>query len=219
MPNKKLLIITGPQGSGNHVYSRVFSLHPDVHGWESLKDNYWIPSDEETFAEYWVEPEKITEEFFKDSTYFLANVSCPFFYNGVRQIPKIIDLADRVSSFGIDVVIAIVVRDQNINAVQQKRVGGEVTLPSAMDYYKNNILNSKHTVHFIDHEALFLWKNQYVSYLGNLFGFPVVTDESVMKFITEDANHKYVKEIDNHWLDDTIRAGRRPFNQRNTKGN
>jgi len=24
---KKLLIITGPQGSGNHLFSRIFSMH------------------------------------------------------------------------------------------------------------------------------------------------------------------------------------------------
>ena len=56
---KKLLIITGPQGSGNHLFSRLLSLHPDVRGWEEMLTNYWVPSDQEPFAEYWVHPEKL----------------------------------------------------------------------------------------------------------------------------------------------------------------
>ncbi len=214
MPNKKLLIITGPQGSGNHVFSRVFSMHSRVHGWKKLVDEYWVPSDEETFAKFWVNPDDITKEFFDDSNYFFANVSCPFFYDGVRYVPKIRELADKVKSFGIDVVIGIVVRDQTINAIQQKRVGGETTLPIAQNYYIENILNSNHDIHFIDHEALFLWREKYVKYLSNLFNFPAVLDDTVMKFISVDANHKYIKDIDQHWLDETIRAGRQPFKKR-----
>ena len=119
---KKLLIVTGPQGSGNHFFSRVLSMHPDVEGWSELLDNYWIPSDQEPFAKFWVDPDKLTPGFFKNSNYFLANVSCPFFFNGVRHVPKILEVAQRAQLFGIEVQIAIIVRDQNINQVQQLRV-------------------------------------------------------------------------------------------------
>ena len=47
---KKLLIVTGPQGSGNHLFARLFSLHPNVMGWEKLHDKYWVPSDEEPLS-------------------------------------------------------------------------------------------------------------------------------------------------------------------------
>ena len=53
---KKLLIVTGPQGSGNHLFSRLLSLHPAVEGWTEILDQYWVPSDQEPFAEYWVTP-------------------------------------------------------------------------------------------------------------------------------------------------------------------
>jgi hypothetical protein len=92
--NKKLLIITGPQGSGNHLFSRLLSLHPAVEGWEELKDAYWVPSDQEPFAEYWIDPNKLTAEHFADKDYHLANVSCPFFFNGTRHIPKILEVAE-----------------------------------------------------------------------------------------------------------------------------
>jgi hypothetical protein len=31
-----------------------------------------------------------------------------------------------------------------------------------------------------------------------------------MKFVTEDANHKYIKHIESHWLDELILAGCKP---------
>ena len=39
--DKTLVILTGPQGSGNHLWSKILSLHADVFGWKSLLDNYW----------------------------------------------------------------------------------------------------------------------------------------------------------------------------------
>ena len=208
---KKLLIVTGPQGSGNHFFSRVLSMHKDVAGWEAMLDNYWVPSDQEPFAEYWVDPEKLTEEQFKGKRYHLANVSCPFFFDGVRYVPKILEVARKSKSLGVEVEIAIVVRDQNINQLQQLRVRKEHTTPIAQEYYYNTLLPSEFPVHFLDHEAFFLHKEHYIKWIGNILKFPVVSDrEQLMKFVTEDANHKYVKYIDSHWLDEVILAGCQP---------
>lgn len=209
MPAKRLLIITGPQGSGNHLFSRIFSQHPAVHGWEQLKNQYWVPSDQEPFAEYWVHPEKLQREYFNNNDYFVANVSAPFFYDGVRQFPKIAEFATRVQSFGISVVIAIVNRDRNINTVQQQRVGGEATLESAVQYYKNNLLG-RFNCHFISNETFFTWGNQYIDYLGQQLNFPVDSTMS-QHLIDKNPNQKYVMPVDYHWLDDEIRAGRRSF--------
>ena len=87
--NKKLLIITGPQGSGNHIFSRLFSLHESVGGWKELNDEYWIPSDLETFAKYWVHPEQLSEFDFSTHDYWVANVSCPSMFDGVRYVPYV----------------------------------------------------------------------------------------------------------------------------------
>lgn len=204
---KKLLIVTGPQGSGNHLFSRILSQHPDVKGWEELLDRYWVPSDEEPFADYWVDPDKLTPSYFNDSNYFLANVSCPFFYDGVRYIPKILEVIKRAQLFGVEVHVAIVVRDQNINQLQQLRVRGEHTTPIAQEYYKK-LFAANVPIHFLDHEAFFLYREEYVHWIGQLIGFPVETDpEKLLKFITVDANHKYVKYVDEHWLDKEILAG------------
>lgn len=208
---KKLLIVTGPQGSGNHLFSRLLSLHPDVAGWEELLDKYWVPSDQEPFAEYWVRPELLTADVFERKDYHLANVSCPFFFNGVRYVPKILEVADIASSFGIDVEIAIVVRDQSINRLQQERVRKAHTTPIAQEYYYNTLIPSKYPVHFLDHEAFFLHKQHYLRWIANVLDFPVDTENpDILKFIELDANHKYVQGIESHWLDEMIHAGCQP---------
>ena len=201
---KKLLIVTGPQGSGNHLFARLFSAHPNVVGWESLHDNYWVPSDQEPFARYWVYPEELK---FPEGDFFCANVSVPFFYDGVRQVPKIKEVAQKAMSLGVQPIIAVIVRDRNINELQQVRVGGECTIDTALEYYKDM------AVHFIDHEAFFLYKEKYIEYLGRLLEFPV-TKEGIDNFISVDANHKYVFPCKEHWLDNEIRKGRKPFKQR-----
>ena len=213
---KKLLIVTGPQGSGNHLFSRILSQHPSVEGWEDLKKEYWVPSDVEPFVEFWLEPEKMTAERFANSEYFLANVSCPCYINGVRTYPKIREFADRAKELGIDVTIALIVRDKNINTVQQQRLmQGFASLPDAQKYYYDNILDSGHKVHFVDHEAFFLHGKHYLKWLAGILDFPIVWDsDSIYDFIENDCNHKYVSAIDDHWLDEQIRAGRRPWKER-----
>jgi hypothetical protein len=208
---KKLLIITGPQGSGNHIFSRLLSLHPDVAGWEEMLTQYWVPSDQEPFAEYWVDPGKLTADVFEGKDYHLANVSCPFFFNGERKIPDILGVAERAASFGVEVEIAIIVRDQNINRVQQERVRGMHTTPIAQEYYYKTLIPSGFMVHFLDHEAFFLHKEHYLKWVSTITGFPIAYDSpDLMKFFAEDANHKYVTPIESHWLDEVILKGCQP---------
>ena len=205
---KKLVIITGPQGSGNHFFSRVFSTHPKVGGWKSLLEKYWVPSDEEYFAKYWVNPEELSEKDFEGYDYWLANVSCPFFYDGVGYIPKVQEFAERAQSLGIDVQICVIVRDQNINSEQQKRVRGEITLPVAMHYYHNNIIGNGFRVHFLDNEAFFLHRQYYLKWVSELLDFPIDYDNpDIFKFISEDPNKKYIKYVDQYWLDDQVWQG------------
>ncbi len=213
---KKLLIITGPQGSGNHFFSRVFSTHPEVGGWKSLLEKYWVPSDEEYFAKYWVHPEELAEKDFDGFDYWLANVSCPFFYDGVRYIPRIKEFAERAQSFGIDVQIAIIVREPNINAQQQLRVRKEITTPIAQDYYYNTLIPSGFKIHFLDNEAFFLHRQHYLKWVSELLDFPVDYDNpDIFKFIKEDPNKKYVNYVDEYWLDNQVWDGIRSKKERN----
>jgi hypothetical protein len=85
------------------------------------------------------------------------------------------------------------------------------TTPIAQDYYYNTLIPSEFPVHFLDHEAFFLHTTHYLQWVSKILDFPVAWDDpNIMKFISEDANHKYVKYIDHHWLDEVILAGCQP---------
>ena len=170
-----------------------------------------MPSDLEPFAEYWVYPERLTKAAFDGYEYWLANVSVPFVYDGVRQTPKILEFAEQAKRLGIDVKIAIIVRDQNIQAEQQLRVRKEITLPVAQEYYYNRLLTSSFPVYFLDNEALFLHREHYLKYVSRLLDFPVCWyDPEIFKFIEEDPNRKYVKHVDTYWLDEQVWNGIQP---------
>jgi hypothetical protein len=112
---------------------------------------------------------------------------------------------------GIEVQIAIIVRDQNINAEQQRRVRGEVTTPIAQNYYYNTLLTSSFPVHFLDHEAFFLHKEHYLKWAGKTLNFPVELDTvKINRFIDKDANHKYIKYVNEYWLDQEVWSGIQP---------
>ena len=206
--SKKLIIITGPQGSGNHLFSKIFSYHPDVNGWD-FGDKYWIPSDEEPFAECWVDPSKTKSMLTQD--HVVANVSVPFVYDGVKQIPQIQQVVYEAQDAGYDVKVCIVVRDNNINKEQQRRVRKEVTLPTALQYYYN--LDA--TLEFLSHESLYLYGGAYLRWLSKVLDFPIAySDERVLKDIKEDQNAKYVKHVEEHWLDEQVWNGIRPKSER-----
>ena len=206
---KKLIIVTGPQGSGNHLFGRLLSIHDDVGGWKELMDNYWVPSDEEPFADFWVDPDKLSIADFEGYDYWLANVSVPFVYDGVKQVPKIIEFVQQVQHMGIDVQVCVIVRDQYINALQQQRVRKETTLPVAVDYFEK-LLDVDCPVHYVDHEAFFLYKHKYLDWLSKILDFPIATDDRINQFIDEGANKKYVKYVEEYWLDKQVWAGIQP---------
>ena len=206
---KKLIIVTGPQGSGNHLFGRLLSIHDKVGGWKELMNNYWVPSDEEPFADFWVDPDKLSIADFEGYDYWLANVSVPFVYDGVKQVPKIVEFVQQVQHMGIDVQVCVIVRDQYINALQQQRVRKETTLPIAVDYFEK-LLDVDCPVHYVDHEAFFLYKHKYLDWLSKILDFPIATDDRINQFIDEGANKKYVKYVEEHWLDKQVWAGIQP---------
>jgi hypothetical protein len=213
---KKLLIITGPQGSGNHLFSRLFGLHKDVGGWKELQHEYWIPSDQETFAKYWVYPEQLNEFDFSAYKHWVANVSVPFVYDGVKQVPKILEFAIEAEKLGFQVSIGIIVRDQNINKLQQQRVRKEITINTALQYYKR-LIDSDFSVNFIDHEAFFLHKKHYLKWLSKILKFPIdYENQTLMRFINmdKDANSKYVQYVEEYWLDEHVWKGLKPKKDR-----
>lgn len=208
---KKLLLLTGPQGSGNHIFSRIYSIHSEVKGWDAILENYWVPTDEDYFAQYFVDPSQLTIEMFDGSEYFVTDISCPFVYDGNITVPKIQEFCDKVSSFGIEVIVGIIVRDEHINTEQQKRLRKGRTLDVALDTY--NKLN--YELEYLSLESLFLHKQNYLKWLAKVIDFPLdYNNPNVFKFLDESPNKKYVKYVDDYWLDETVKKGLKKFSER-----
>jgi len=196
MPNKKLLILTGPQGSGNHLWSKIFALHPKVFGWSALLDKYWIGHHEEPFSLYWNKPELLHNFNWNQSTYFVTSISCPYVFNKTITIPKYFEFYN-IAKLYCDVTFIIIGRDKNILEKQETRVRGEAT------YYKflKELKNIKHVDKlYISTELLYLYKQDYLENLNKYF--PIDFNNPIIRDIIKiDENRKYVNKVPDQPLD------------------
>ena len=190
MQKPKLLIITGPQGSGNHLFSKVFSKHPRVYGWDMK--SYWEGHHEEPFNEYWRDPSKLKDFPWEEHDFIFTSVSCPYIKEKVPHIPKYKSFIETAMNFA-DVKIGIIGRDSNILKLQQERVRGRSTLKffqQSLDY----LIQFNPT--FISQELYQLYGNYYLHSLSIELGFPILPQD-----ISEDANAKYITSVDEQPLD------------------
>jgi len=198
----KLLISTGPQGSGNHLFSKIFALHKDVYGWNGLLDTYWEGHHLEPFAKYWKDPELLQTFDWTQSKYYVTSISCPYFANGEPCIPdyqKFIEIAQQYC----DIEVVMIGRDQNILEFQQQRLRNQHTTPIALDAFK--FLFDNFSVHFLSQELVYLYKEQYLNIIEKLLHFPIATsDPRLTQILQNDANKKYIKSIDESWLDKEV---------------
>ena len=195
----RLLIITGPQGSGNHLFSKIFALHDEVFGWKNLLNTYWEGHHHEPFADCWQDPDKLHAFDWKQSEYFVTSVSCPFVKDQVPHVPdykKFIDIANVYA----DVELCIIGRDQNILEYQQKRVRGNHTAPLAIEAF-NSLLEEMDAT-FLSQELLYLYKDKYLQQLTIDLQWPIAYyDPEIAEILKADANRKYVKDVHEYWLD------------------
>lgn len=198
---KTLLIITGPQGSGNHLFSKIFALHPEVFGWSALLDEYWIGHDQEPFAEAWFNPTLLKNIEFNE--YAVTSISAPYAYKGITTIPNYKEFVNEATRLGYTVKIAIIGRDKNILKHQQLRVRDRVSLQdfeSQLPY-----LNSLNPV-YISQELLYLYSVYYLQNISTLLNFPINTDSDKIRQILEnDANTKYMVPVIRQKLDIIVR--------------
>ena len=186
MNQKKILVVTGPQGSGNHCWSKIFSHHPEVNGWNQLTKQYWIGHDKEPLFKYWHEP-SLLNELSWDEEYYFTNMSVPYggdvFEN--KAIPKVKEFIDTLKNIGLDVQVAITSRDKNILELQQTRRWNYPTTNEFMD-----ILGDIPDPIFLSYESLLLYGERYVRSLN----IKIPIDFSMIRgTIRNDANKKYIK--------------------------
>ena len=194
----KLIILTGPQGSGNHLFSKILALNPEVYGWSDLLDEYWIGHDKEPFAECWHQPSLLNKFNWNSSPVFVTSISCPYAYNGEYVNPNYQEFIECASQY-CDVKVVLISRDQNILELQQDRVRNKITLHQYLDNV--NYLSTLNPV-FVSQEALYLYGIVYVNWLEQQIGVSNTTDtEEVNAILEVDANAKYIAQVKNHWLD------------------
>jgi hypothetical protein len=196
----KMLILTGPQGAGNHLWSKIFSLHPKVYGWKTLLDNYWEAHRvAEPFARYWRDHALLDDFDWAQSDYYFTSISCPLGIIGSEANPiwnpNVAQFAERVASLGIDVEVAVIGRDQTILSNQQTRIRTQPTVGMLLKQL-NDICDPT----FLSYELLYLYKQDYLKSLK--FNVPVAwNDPRIDSILADDANRKYVHSIDYNELD------------------
>ena len=195
-----MLVITGPQGSGNHMWSKIFALYPRTFGWKALLNEYWIGHDQEPFAEYWKDPTKLKDFDWNQSDYFVTSISVPYMNNGERTIPKFKEFIHAVEDLGIKIEFAIIGRDQNIVRMQETRVRGEPTVDIAIKELRNL---SGRMPYFLSYELLHLYQGDYLIQLNKILNFPVAhNDTRIDEILKDDTNQKYFQSVKHHWTDD-----------------
>ena len=202
----KMLILTGPQGAGNHLWSKVLSLHPEVYGWKTLLENYWEAHRfAEPFAQHWRDHTLLKSFDWSQSKYYFTSISLPLGIvdHDVNPIwmPDLQGFAATVLSCGVEVEIAVVGRDQTILTNQQTRIRTQPTLPMFLEQL-SKIWNPT----FLSYELLYLYKQDYLKSLK--LNIPVAWDDpSIDTILENDSNLKYIHYVDEYVLDQGNKQG------------
>lgn len=193
-----MLIVTGPQGSGNHMFAKLFNLHPEVYGWEM--DKFWVGHHTEPFAKYWDEPSKLEEFDWDQSEYYTTSISCPYFKNKEPQIPKYKEFITEVQKY-CHIAVAIIGRDATILKYEQTRVRKKHTTPIALKEFEYLFTLNPY---FLSMELLWLYKENYLKQISNDLNFPVVHNPNTIKkapALKDNSNKKYIREVGEQPLD------------------
>jgi hypothetical protein len=204
---KQLLIFVGPQGSGNHLWSKIASHTPGVDGWQQLTQEYFVNHRHEPFNEIWKDP-SLFSKIDWPGQYYMTSQSCPMggFGPGSNlspppKIPKYDEFIDQAQQAGFEIKLAVIGRDQNILAHQQQRLRTWVSTTRFLKELDDVLM--KYDPVFVSTEMLYLYKGRYVAQVSKLLDFPLNVDTAVLdEILKEDQNKKYIHAVDSHWLDD-----------------
>ena len=196
----KMIILVGPQGSGNHLFSKIFSIHDEVHGWKEAltEDGYFIPHWFEPFNDYWNDMSLINKKMMNGKKYAVTSISAPYLREYYPKIPDIPAFSKKLREVGIEPIVVVIGRDRNILDLQQTRVRGGTTL-GVMQMVLNRI---EEPPFFVSQELLYLYRKHYLRSLEKQLGFPIAWNDSLVEdILSEDANRKYIRQTDATWLD------------------
>lgn len=188
-----LLIITGPQGSGNHLFSKIFALHKDVVGWPELLNTHWLGHKDEPFQHLWIDPSNIDKFDWSKSKYFVTSISTPYVHNKTHAIPKYKEFISKAKNHAT-IKIGIIGRDKTILKFQQQRVRrGEHTTPLALRAFKE--LPDLAETFYLSQELFYLYGKDYLKNICNMINFPIdYNNDYIIKIKKDEANKKYISQ-------------------------
>jgi hypothetical protein len=173
-----------------------------VFGWNELNNEYWVPHDQEPFAEAWNNPSNLQEIEF--TRHAVTSISCPYFYHGQYSIPKYHEFISTANSLGYAVKVAIIGRDQTVLQHQQERLRGKFTYPKFEEHLP---FLSKYDPVYLSTELLYLYKGNYIKSIAKQLAFPVhVPSDKLDEILIQDPNAKYFSSIEMQPLDLIVRA-------------
>jgi hypothetical protein len=204
--NRRMLLITGPQGSGNHMFAKIFALHPDVLGWKSLNETYWIGHDQEPFNCLWVDPNNWSSFDFGNYQYAVASISCPYVQQGRTVLPDYQTFISQAQLHGWQVQIVVIGRDINVLSHQQERLRSRKTFPLMLDHLDQVL--AQYNPDFVSHELAVLYGGLYLQSLSRSWDFPIAWQDPRVKDILKDnSNQKYFQAVKHSWVDDLAIQG------------
>jgi len=195
----KVTIITGPQGSGNHLFAKVLSQHPDVGGWKDLHHTYWLGHDREPYADLWQNHDQIDTYTWTAHKHHVISISCPYVSNGETTVPNYCSFIQRLEQRGLTVNIGIIGRDVNILRAQQQRVRGDTSLTKFFDQL-DSLVTHPHV--FLSHELLALYQYRYLKSIATQLNIPIADEHEISPHLENNANEKYITYLNHYWLDD-----------------
>jgi len=183
----KVILLIGPQGSGNHLWSKVFTTWADK--------EYWVGHKDEPHSNLWEDMDSWRTHSFSGNT--VISISIPYAVRGNTTFPDIKLWKEIMSERGIDHKICVITRDMNINWLQNKRVRPVNYYHIAVKYIQTLDIDC-----FLSTETLLLYKEQYIDQLSKQLDYPIPHKEVDFE---QSFNEKYVHYVESFHLDDTVR--------------
>jgi hypothetical protein len=192
-----ILLITGPQGSGNHVFSKCFAMHKDVNGWDDLLSHYWIRHEFEPYGDVWRYPDKIKDMDWSKNNYVLS-VSCPYVDKGETIVPNYEKVIPELQKVG-NLCVGLIGREEYILKQQEFRLRGTHSYHqflALLDYFE------QFNPVYLSQELLYLYRNHYLKSLVSLLNIPIdYNNPKLNDILRENQNAKYIHYVEDNWLD------------------
>ena len=183
----KVLLVIGPQGSGNHIWSKVLTTWADK--------EFWVGHKDEPHSLLWSNMDNWkNHHFLKDS---VVSISIPYMVNGVTKFPDIKGWKEIMVNRDIDHKICVTTRDGYINFLQNERVRPENNFKEAVEYIKGLDVDC-----YLSTETLLAYQWKYIEQISKQLDFPI--PHKTIDF-TQSFNEKYVHYVETFHLDDTVR--------------